>query len=286
MNLKGKSAIVTGGGSGVGKATCIALAKLGVKVGIFGRTFAKCESVANEINKNGGVAIPLKGDVANSKDVNSAIETLVKEFSSVDILINSAGVCSQKRLLDSTENEFDLIMDSNVKGTYLFTKAAYAFMKKQNNGHIINISSGASGWPGANEIIYGTAKTAQTKLTMHTKFEFDLENKIRDNNNLPKGEFFPLPVTIAILVNDALSASSTPYCNNGLVKTGSISFGIALVAGKNLVPYPAAGNRHFLICDIYIPNHKLLFLLLYPKFIYFSMWVCYNFFKKCFVILF
>ncbi len=207
MSLKGKSAIVTGGGSGVGKATCIALAKSGVKVGVFGRTFAKCESVANEINKNGGIAIPLKGDVANSTDVNSAIETLVKKFGSIDILINNAGVCVQKRLLDSTENEFDMIMNSNVKGTYLFTKKAYAVMKEQNKGHIINISSGASGWPGANEIIYGTAKTAQTKLTMHTKFEFDLENKIRENNNLPKGEFFVhalLPGCIDTPMSDAL----------------------------------------------------------------------------------
>ena len=190
MNLKGKTVIITGGGSGVGKATCLALAKLGVNVGIFGRTLSKCECVANEIIATGGKAIPLKGNVANSDDVNSAIETLVKEFGSVDILINNAGICSQKRLLDSTENEFDLIMDSNVKGTYLFSKAAYAIMKKQNYGHIINISSGAAGWPGANEIIYGTAKTAQVKFTLHTKFEFDLENRIRQNNNKPKGEFY------------------------------------------------------------------------------------------------
>ncbi len=190
VNLKGKVAIVTGGGSGVGKATCIELAKKGVKVGIFGRTLSKCEVVADEINADGGIAIPLKGDVANSANVNSAINSLVEKFGSIDIVVNNAGVCVQKRLLDSTENEYDLIMDSNVKGTYLFSKIAYSFMKEQNNGHIINISSGASGWPGANEIIYGTAKTAQVKFTLHTKFEFDLENKIRENNDQAKGEFY------------------------------------------------------------------------------------------------
>jgi NAD(P)-dependent dehydrogenase (short-subunit alcohol dehydrogenase family) len=190
VNLKGKAAIVTGGGSGVGKATCFALAKKGVKVGVYGRTLSKCETVANEINANGGNAIALKGDVANSTDVKNAIDSVIKKFGSLDILINSAGVCVQKRLLDSTEKEFDLIMGSNVKGTYLLTKAAYAVMKKQNNGHIINISSGAAGWPGANEILYGTAKTAQVKFTLHTKFEFEQENRIRENNNQDKGEFY------------------------------------------------------------------------------------------------
>ncbi len=190
INLKNKVAIVTGGGSGVGKSTCIELAKKGVKVGVYGRTLSKCESVANEINSNGGVAVPFKGDVANSADVENSINYMVKEFGAIDIIINSAGVCIQKRLADSTENEYDLIMNSNVKGTYLFTKIAYETIKKQGNGHIVNISSGAAGWPAANEIIYGTAKTAQVKFSLHTQFEFDQENRIRKGNGQDKGEFY------------------------------------------------------------------------------------------------
>ncbi len=190
VDLNEKVAIVTGGGSGVGKSTCITLAKLGVKVGVFGRTLSKCNNVANEINANGGCAIPLKGDVANSADVQLALDTLMEKFGKINIVINNASVCVQGRLLTTNEKDFDLIMNSNVKGTYLFTKGFYEIMNQQGYGHIINISSGAAGWSGANEIIYGTAKTAQIKFTLHTQFEFDQENRIRENNDKNKGDFY------------------------------------------------------------------------------------------------
>lgn len=98
-------------------------------------------------------------------------------------------------------------MGSNVKGTYLFTKATYEVMKEQGNGHVINISSAAAGWPGANEIIYGTAKTAQVKFTLHTKFDFDLENQIREREGNPKNEFYAhalCPGCIDTPMSDAL----------------------------------------------------------------------------------
>ena len=190
VNLKSKVAIVTGGASGVGKATCIAFAKKGIKVTVADINFDGAKEVAMEIVKAGGKAISVEGNVMDSHAVQNIVDTTKEDFGTVDILINCAGVCIQKRLLDSTEKELDLIMGTNVKGTYLLTKAAYAIMKEQGNGHIINISSQAAGWPGANELLYGTAKTAQVKLTMHTKFEFDLENRIRENDGNPKGEFY------------------------------------------------------------------------------------------------
>lgn len=190
VELKGRSAIVTGGASGVGKATCLAFAKKGISVTVADINIEGAKVVVEEIINNGGQAIAIEGNIMDGIAVQNIVDTTKKEFGTVDILINCAGVCIQKRLLDSTEREYDLIMGSNVKGTYLLSKAAYAIMKEQNNGHIINIASQASGWPGANEVLYGTAKTAQVKLTMHIKFEFDLENKIRENESKEQGKFY------------------------------------------------------------------------------------------------
>ncbi len=190
VNLKGRTAIVTGGASGVGKATCLAFAKKDKNVTVADLNIDGAKKVADEIIANGGNAVALEGNVMDGKAVQNVVDTTKAKFGSVDIMINCAGVCVQKRLADSTEKEFDLIMGSNVKGTYLFTKAVYEVMKGQGNGHVINISSGAAGWPGANEIIYGTAKTAQVKFTLHTKFEFDQENRIRESEGNAKAEFY------------------------------------------------------------------------------------------------
>ncbi len=221
VKLKGKSAIVTGGASGVGRATSLAFAKKGINVTVADINLEGAKLVAEKINENGGRAIAIEGNVMDSAAVQNIVDSTKKEFGAVDILINCAGVCVQKRLLDSTEKEFDLIMGSNVKGTYLLTKAAYAVMKEQNNGHVVNISSAAAGWPGANEIIYGTAKTAQVKFTLHTKFEFEQENRIRENEGKPKGNFFIhalCPGAIDTPMSDALGRPKDKRANYLLPK--------------------------------------------------------------------
>jgi len=188
--LKGKTAIVTGGGSGVGRATCLALAEKGVNVAVVDLAFDNATKVAEEIVGRGGTALPLKANVMESKEVNAAVEAVVKAFGTVDLLVNCAGVCILNRILDTTESEYDLIIGSSVKGTYLFTKAAYALMQKQGSGHIIHISSQESGWNGVKSLLYGAAKTAQVKMALHTRAEFDFENRLREEAGQPKGAFY------------------------------------------------------------------------------------------------
>ncbi|RLC49449.1 MAG: hypothetical protein DRH79_09040, partial [Candidatus Cloacimonadota bacterium] len=97
--LKGKTAIVTGGGSGVGRATCLPLAEKGVNVAVGDLAFDNATTVAEEIVGCGGTALPLKANVMESKEVNAAVEAVVKAFGTVDLLVNCAGVCILNRIL-------------------------------------------------------------------------------------------------------------------------------------------------------------------------------------------
>ncbi|MGB9977019.1 3-oxoacyl-[acyl-carrier-protein] reductase [Thermovenabulum sp.] len=159
MNLQGKVAIVTGGSRGIGKSICIKLAEKGCNVVI---NYVKNESfaleVAREIENMGQGAYLVKKDVSKIKEAEELIEEVYKKFNNIDILVNNAGITKDTLFLRMTEEDFDKVLDTNLKGTFNVTKAAVKYMVKKRFGRIINISSIVGIYGNAGQVNYAAAK--------------------------------------------------------------------------------------------------------------------------------
>lgn len=137
-----KTAIVTGGSRGIGRATAIELSKMGMNVAvIFHGNQEKADETVAACKANGVEAIAIKCDVKVMAEVQIAIENVMETFGSVDVLVNNAGVTKDGLLLRMSEEDFDAVVDTNLKGCFLFSKACAAIMMKQKSGKIINIAS-------------------------------------------------------------------------------------------------------------------------------------------------
>ncbi|MCQ1536105.1 SDR family oxidoreductase [Methanosarcina sp. KYL-1] len=165
MRLKGKTAIVTGGGRGIGRAICLALAEEGANVVAAARTGKEIEETAEMVRRKGGRALAVKTDVRKAEDVRRLVAETVRAFGGIDILVNNAGVAYRKFLMDTTTKEYYAIMDTNVKGIFHCTRYALPFLLKSRPGKIINISSGA-GKHGIPQLsIYSASKFAVIGIT-------------------------------------------------------------------------------------------------------------------------
>jgi 3-oxoacyl-[acyl-carrier protein] reductase len=134
--LESRVAVVTGAGRGIGKAISMRLAGEGAKVACCGRTLANVEATIAGID---GRAYAV--DVADSKQVSETCEKILKDFGRVDVLVNNAGVTRDQLLMRMSEEDWDTVLDTNLKGAFHFTKALTRSFLKQRSGHIINISS-------------------------------------------------------------------------------------------------------------------------------------------------
>jgi len=143
MRLKGQIAVITGGGRGIGRAICLALAREGADIVIAARTEKEIRETARMVEKAGGKALAVRTDIRKEEDVRKMISETVKAFGRIDILINNAGVAYGKYLVDTSTEEYETIMDTNVKGMFFCTKYALPHLLKRGDGRIINISSGA-----------------------------------------------------------------------------------------------------------------------------------------------
>lgn len=145
QRLKGKTALITGASRGIGRSIAQAYAAEGADVVVTGRTLPDLESLVSEIrNEYGTRAVAVSGSVSRAEDVRHAVDTTLKEFGRIDILVNNAGIPGPvKNLQDITEAEWDEVIDTNVKGVFLFTKQVLPHMLAQKSGNIVNISSGA-----------------------------------------------------------------------------------------------------------------------------------------------
>jgi len=144
MKLKGKVAIVTGGGRGIGRAIALALAQEGAAVVVAARTKQDIEAVAREIKSAGGRALAVPVDVTQEEQVQDMVGRTVEAFGRVDILVNNAGVPGPMGLItEIEETEWDRTLDTNLKGIFLCAKAVVPHMIEQGGGNIINVSSGA-----------------------------------------------------------------------------------------------------------------------------------------------
>lgn len=141
-NLTGKTAFVTGASRGIGRAIALRLAQDGAKVALnFASNSAKAEAVKAEIEAAGGEAMLVQGDVSNFAIVAELIKQVVDAWGRIDILINNAGITRDNLLLKMSEDDFDKVIATNLKGVFNCTKAVTKLMMKQRGGRIVNMSS-------------------------------------------------------------------------------------------------------------------------------------------------
>jgi 3-oxoacyl-[acyl-carrier protein] reductase len=172
MSLSGKVALVTGGARGIGRATVLELAKSGADVAInYAGSEAAAKQVAEEVESLGRKAIIIQANVADSASVGEMVKKVVDEFGKLDILVNNAGITKDNLLMRMKEEEWDAVIDVNLKGVFNCIKAVTRQMMKQRSGRIINISSvvGVMGNPG--QANYVAAKAGVIGLTKTTARE-------------------------------------------------------------------------------------------------------------------
>ncbi|MGG2084946.1 3-oxoacyl-[acyl-carrier-protein] reductase [Lysinibacillus pakistanensis] len=175
--LEGKVAVVTGASRGIGRAIALKLADEGAKVVVnYSGSQAKAEEVVARIQENGGEAIAVQASVSQTEEVTALIDTAVKTFGSLDILVNNAGITRDNLLMRMKEDEWDDVLNTNLKGVFLCTKAVTRQMMKQRAGRIINISSIVGVAGNAGQANYVAAKAGVIGLTKTTAKELASRN--------------------------------------------------------------------------------------------------------------
>lgn len=165
ISLAGKVAIVTGGGSGIGRASGIALAQAGAQVVVVNRTRAKAEAVAAEIAAAGGAALAVQADVSRSADVQRMIAAAVGQFGGLDILFNNAGISPAGSVTEISEDEWDECLNIDLKSVFLGAKYAVPSMQQRGGGVILN-TAGTFGLKAARrKAAYSAAKAGVVNLT-------------------------------------------------------------------------------------------------------------------------
>lgn len=177
MGLTGKCAVVTGASRGIGRAIALELASQGAKVVVnYSGSADKAQQVVEEIQANGGEAIAVQANVANADSVQQLMQKALETYGSIDILVNNAGITRDNLLMRMKDDEWDDVMNTNLKGVFLCIKAVSRQMMKQRAGRIINISSivGIAGNPG--QANYVAAKAGVIGLTKTTAQELASRN--------------------------------------------------------------------------------------------------------------
>jgi len=134
-------AIVTGASCGIGKSLALSFAEAGIRVAICARTKGALDDIAKTINKDGGECLPIQTDVTKKKEVQGMVKKVVDRYGRVDILVNNAGVGNFIPIEETSEEEFDRIISTNLKGAFLAIQACIPYMRERGGGQIVNISS-------------------------------------------------------------------------------------------------------------------------------------------------
>lgn len=184
-DLTGRVALITGGGSGLGRAMAWGLACHGANIAIVDRDAAIAERCAREISSGSGTrAVAVRADVSSEEDVEQATNQVIQDLGPIDILVNNAGHNIRKPLIDFSLAEFDSLHEVHVRGTFLFCRAVGRTMQARRRGTIINIASVLGHIAAQNVAPYAAAKAAIVQLTKVLALEF-AEHGIRVNSIAP-----------------------------------------------------------------------------------------------------
>lgn len=165
MRLRGRSAIVSGGGRGLGRAIALALADEGCGVAVIARTAAEVESVAREVESRGVRALALTGDISQETDVREAVDSAIGVFGGLNLIVNNAGGVHRGRLVDCSVEEWDAVQSSQVRGTFLLTRFALPALLEAGWGRVVTIGSIAAKTGVPERVAYCTAKYGQLGFT-------------------------------------------------------------------------------------------------------------------------
>lgn len=172
MNFKGQVALVTGSARGIGRAIAETLAKKGADVVIADINLEEAKQTSVEISVSGVRTMAVKLDVSNSKEVITTFEGILKEFGRLDILVNNAGITKDSLLLRMKEEDWDTVMDVNLKGVFLCSREAVKTMAKQRYGRIVNIASVVAFMGNPGQANYSAAKAGIVGLTKTVAKEY------------------------------------------------------------------------------------------------------------------
>ena len=159
--LKGKVAVITGASAGIGWSTAVALAEEGANLVLTARRSERLKKLEDMVHKAGGQAVSIAGDAREEEIARMTINKALETYGSLNILINNAGMGNYKNIIDTELAEYDEMMDTNVRSTFLFTRYAVPLMVKQGSGTILIISSMAGIYGFAGEAVYCATKFAQ-----------------------------------------------------------------------------------------------------------------------------
>ncbi len=189
--LEGRVAIITGAGKGIGAGAAIRLAADGAKIGVVDLKEEFCSETVNAIRAAGGEAVAIACDVANSEQVQQAVEKVVSQFGRLDILVNNAGILRDALSFKMSEEDWDAVIDVHLKGTFLLCKAAQKYMVDQRYGKIVNTSS-LGAWGKRGQANYSAAKAGIQGFTKTLAIELGPYNI---NVNCVAPGFIQTPMT-------------------------------------------------------------------------------------------
>ncbi len=164
MDLKGQVAIVTGGGTGIGRAMAFALAAQGASVVVAGRRLRRVQEVSRAIQAAGGLCLPVRADVARAGDVSVLVAAARQRFGRIDILVNNAGIGGGGPIHAHDVRDWDRVMAVNLRGPFLMARAVLPGMRRRRRGHILNISSESGLEHYESDGAYGVSKHALIAL--------------------------------------------------------------------------------------------------------------------------
>lgn len=178
--LADKVVLITGGGTGIGRGIALACAREGAKVAVVGRRLAKLQETVSEVKAAGGEAIAVACDVSRAADVQNAINKVVETYGKLNVLVNNAGVLSVSTIEEIPEDEWDRLIDANLKGPFLMCRAALPEFRKVGGGSIVNVGSVLGLVAMKKRAAYCASKGGLTLLTKAVAIDHGHEN-IRAN---------------------------------------------------------------------------------------------------------